>query len=130
MKVALPYGFHEELYKFLNEKGFLCYGHEKPGIALTISFGLSENNREEMIKDMSEMENAMSEYAATRFRVHECYEENSKIASGLRIMLAQNKSLKRKLKEKGLGHLVQEDEWDNWDEDTIRRFYQEYVLCK
>jgi|WetSurMetagenome_2_1015567.scaffolds.fasta_scaffold405406_1 hypothetical protein len=106
LKVILSPRFHDDFYKFLSEKGFLCYGHEKPGIALIVSFGLNINNRDEMAKDMSEMENAMSDYAATRFRVYECYEETSKIASGLRLMLAQNKSLKRKLMENGLGQYV------------------------
>lgn len=130
LKLAMSDDFHARFYGFLEERGFLCYGHEKPGIALLIDYGLSEESRDELARNVSDMEAVMSRYAATRYRVHDCYEENSAIASGLRIMLAVNKSLKRRLKEAGLGNLVDEDDWDSWGEETVSSFYRKYVFCK
>jgi len=57
-------------------------------------------------------------------------EQNSAIASGLRILLARNKALKLRLKEAGLGEDAGEDEWDTWDEDMVSSFYRKYVFCK
>ncbi len=130
LRVKMSDEFHTEFYQFLREKGFLCYGHEKPGIALVLEYGLSDRDRALLERGAAEMETHMSGYAATTFKLHECFEQNSAMASGLRLNLARNRSLKQKLNEVGLGSVVKHDEWDDWDEDRVSLFYQKYVFCR
>lgn len=130
LRIALSPDFYRELYRFLEQKGFVSYGHEADGIALLLEFGCSTENHEEMEQDMEAMRRDGPHYAALSYQTAEYYAKNSAIAMGLRFHLQENRLLKKRLREEGLGELASEDEWDRWDEDTIAELYRRYVFCR
>ena len=99
-------------------------------IPLFLEFGLSEESREELERDKSEMWKVSSRYAAMSFQTSEYYAKNSAITMGLRFRLQENRALKKKLKEMDLGGCVSEDEWDNWNDNFINELYRIYVFGK
>lgn len=130
LRIALSPDFYRELYQFLEQKGFVSYGHEADGIALLLEFGCSTESHEELQQDTEAMRRDGAHYAAMSFQTAEYYAKNSAIAMGLRFHLQENRLLKKRLKEQGLGGLVTEDEWDRWDEDTIVELCRRYVFCR
>jgi len=130
LSIKLSDEFYKELYAFLNEKGLTCWGNDKAAIVLLLQFGLSGENEAGLERIKSEMERLASRYASMRFQTSEYYAQNNAVTCGLRQHLRENKMLKLALKEKGLGHYVSRDEWDDWDEKRINELYQLYVLCK
>ena len=130
LRVSMSSEFYNELYGFLKETGLTCWGNDKKAIPLFLQFGLSGESREELEKIKGEFLKVSSRYAAMSFQTSEYYAKSSTIAMGLRQHLQENKSLKRSLREKGLGEYVSEDEWDNWDENFINELYRRYVFCK
>jgi hypothetical protein len=130
LRVAMSFEFYNELYEFLKQTGLTCWGNDKKAIPLFLQIGLSEDTREELERNKEELLKVGSRYAALNFQTAEYYATNSDIAMGLRLHLQENKSLKRELKERGLGHYVSEDEWDRWDDDFIKELYRRYVFCK
>jgi len=130
LQVLMSSEFYNELYGFLKETGLTCWGNDKKAIPLFLQFGLSEESREELERMKGEFLKVSSRYAAMSFQTSEYYAKSSTIAMGLRQHLQENKSLKRSLRERGLGEFVSEDEWDNWDDNFINELYRRYVFCK
>jgi len=130
LRVSMSSEFYNELYGFLKETGLTCWGNDKKAIPLFLQFGLSGESREELEKIKGEFLKVSSRYAAMSFQTSEYYAKSSTIAMGLRQHLQENKSLKRSLRERGLGEYVSEDEWDNWNENFINELYRRYVFCK
>jgi hypothetical protein len=130
LRVSMSKEFYNELYGFLKQTGLTCWGNDKKAIPLFLQFGLSEDSREELERIKGEFLKVSSRYAAMSFQTSEYYAKSSAIAMGLRQHLRENKSLKRKLRERDLGEYVSEDEWDNWDDDFINELYRRYVFCK
>lgn len=130
LRIALSPGLYRELYQFLEQKGFVSYGREADGTALLLEFGCSTESREEMQRDMEAMRRDGTHYAALSFQTAEYYAKNSAIAMGLRFHLQENRALKKRLREEGLGGLIAEDEWDRWDEGTVAELYRRYVFCR
>jgi hypothetical protein len=130
LRLAMSREFYNELYEFLEHKGYVCFGREKAGISLLLEFGLSEESHETLERNKDEMSEMSSSYATMNFQTSEYYARNSAITRGLRIHLQENKSLKRKLKEQDAGSRLPEDEWDKWDDDFINELYRRYVFCK
>ena len=130
LRVAMSFEFYNELYEFLKQTGLTCWGNDKKAIPLFLQFGLSEDTREELERNKEELLKVGSRYAALNFQTSEYYASNNDIAIGLRLHLQENKSLKRELKERGLGHYVSENEWDKWDDNFINELYRRYVFCK
>jgi hypothetical protein len=112
LRVVISCEFYNELYEFLGQIGLTCWGNDKKVIPLFLEFGLSEESREELERNKNEMWKVSSRYAAMSFQSSEYYAKNSTITMGLRLHLLENKALKKKLKEKGLGEYIREDEWD------------------
>jgi hypothetical protein len=127
LKVAMKNEFYGKVYRFLEAAGCTYYGRERATIAMLLDYGLSEVPVEELTKNVAEMNDQMSSYAAMRFQAYEYYAQNNSITQGLRYFLHKNESLKRKLREKGLGDRVPADEWDTWDEATVDGFYRRYI---
>jgi hypothetical protein len=130
LRLAMSREFYNELYEFLERKGYMCFGREKAGISLLLEFGLSEESHETLERNKDEMWEASSSYAAINFQTSEYYARNSTITRGLRIHLQENKSLKRKLREQGFGSYLSEDAWDKWDDNFVNELYRRYVFCK
>jgi hypothetical protein len=130
LRVKLSPEFYSELYRFLEQKGLACWGHEKEGIALLLEFGSCGESCEEMDKDIEAMRRDGPRYAAMSFQTAEYYARNGAIVMGLRFHLQENRALKKKLRENGLGDLVSEDEWDGWDNSIIEDLYRRYVFGK
>jgi hypothetical protein len=99
-------------------------------MSLLLELGLSGESREELERNKNEMWKESSRYAAMSFQTSEYYAKNSAITMGLRLHLQENRALKKKLKEKGLGEYIREDDWDNWDDNIINELYRRYVFCK
>jgi hypothetical protein len=130
LRVAMSREFYNELYEFLKQKGYVSLGREREGMSLLLEFGLSEESREELERNKNEMWKESSHYAAISFQTSEYYAKNSAITMGLRLHLQENKLLKQKLKEKGLGDYASEDEWDKWNDSFISELYRRYVFGK
>ena len=130
LRVVTSFEFYNEVYEFLKQTGLTCWGNDKKAIPLFLQFGLSEESREELERIKGEFLKVSSRYAAMSFQTSEYYAKSSTIAMGLRQHLSENKSLKRSLRERGLGEYVSEDEWDNWDDNFINELYRRYVFCK
>ncbi|MCW4047360.1 MAG: hypothetical protein NWE99_07355 [Candidatus Bathyarchaeota archaeon] len=128
LKIQVPRETAEQAFRFLKEKGL----PSRQGLALVVVYGLSDETAEELEKLRIERESVLGslgkDYATSRFRAHELYEENSVLTRILRFMLKENRSLKKSLKKKGLGSCVPKDEWDNWSEATVDDYYQTYVF--
>jgi len=43
-------------------------------------------------------------------------------------LLSKNQSLKQKLVEQGLQRYLSQDEWDNWNEAKVNKFFRKYVF--
>jgi len=127
LKAAMTVGLRARLYRFLEMNGCTYYGRDKATIALLLDYGLSEVTTEELQDNVERMNDQFSAYAAMRFQAYEYYVGNNSITQGLRYFLAKNESLKRRLREKGSGSLVPEDEWDTWDDAAIDAFYHRYI---
>ena len=130
LRVAMEYEFYNDLLEFLKPKRDVSFGHEKEAISLLLEYGLSEESREELERIKNEIERVGSHYAAMCFQTYEYYAKNNAITMGLRLHLQENKSLKRELKERGLGGYASADEWDKWDDNFIDGLYRRYVFCK
>jgi hypothetical protein len=131
LRLAMSRVFYNELHTFLEHQGWMSWGHnEKEGMALLLEVGLSGDSREKLERDRDEIRKAGSRYAALNFQTSEYYAKNSAITMGLRFHLLENKSLKKKLKKRGLGGYVFEDEWDKWDDNYINELYRIYVFCR
>ena len=130
LRVAMSREFYNELYEFLKQKGYVSLGREREGMSLLLEFGLSEENRSGLERNQKEMWKESSCYAAMTFQTAEFYARNTAITLGLNLHLQENRALKKRLKEKGLGEFVLEDEWDKWDENFIDALYRRYVFHK
>jgi len=130
LRVVMSFEFYNEFYEFLTQNGLTCWGNDRKVIPLFLEFGLSEESREELERDKSEMWKVSSRYAAMSFQTSEYYAKNSAITMGLRFRLQENRALKKKLKEMDLGGCVSEDEWDNWNDNFINELYRIYVFGK
>jgi len=129
IKVAIPYEAAEKLSHFLKEKGI----PESQGIPLLIQYGLSSESEEKLESLKNEMkskaaQNLWGKYAVMKFRAYEYFMENKAMVMRLPNILNENKSLKRRLKTKGLRKLIPKDEWDNWNKLRIDNFYRKYIF--
>jgi hypothetical protein len=128
LKVTIPREAAEKLEKFLSDKGL----PRRQGIVLLISYGLSDESKEELEKLRLEKESQMrylwGTYCNMKFRAYEYFMENKAITIRLSSVLSKNRSLKLRLKEKGSQNYVFKDEWDNWDETRVNEFFHKYVF--
>ena len=128
LKITMSSEYHQKLYEFLEQQGFLYFGHEKEGIPLLLKYGLSKVRRDELERNKNELD--LSRYAAERFQCTEYYQDNMALTLGLRQELNQNRALKRELLAKGLSRHLAADAWDSWGEARITELYQRYVPCQ
>lgn len=117
-----------KLDQFLKEKGF----YRKEGIPMLIEYGLSGESKNELEKLNSEKASLagqlLKEYAVMRFRIYEYLMENKSMTIRLRSLLTENRSLKERLKKEGFQSCISQDDWDNWDEETIDNLFHKYVF--
>ncbi len=127
-KIQLPESSERKVKAFLKDMGFRW----QDGLELLISYGLSDENEAELENLKTERETALDQlsraYAPMRFKTYLYSEENCALTMNLRPMLNENRSLKRALKKLGLEDCFSNDEWDEWDEPTVERFYRKYVF--
>ena len=128
LKVTIPREAAEKLEKFLEEKGLL----ERQGIVLLISYGLSDESKEELdglrLEKESQMHHLYGTYCVMKFRVYEYSMENNALTMRLSSLLSKNRSLKQRMKEEGSQDCILQDEWDNWDEAKVDEFFRKYVF--
>jgi len=114
----------------LNEKGLPW----KEGIVLLLIYGLSDETQEELKQLRQERESKLFKisqaYSVMRFRLYEYSQENKALTMKLRLMLNENRSLKKTLEKEGVGCEIPKDDWDNWDVAKIDNYYRRYVFGK
>ncbi len=128
LKLVLSREFHRGLTAFMEKQGFFYFGHEKDGIPLLLRYGLSHESRNELERNKNELD--LSAFAARNFASAELYQDNMALTLRLRQMLRQNRTLKRKLVERGQAEYISADPWDNWGDDYIAALYNRYVPCQ
>jgi hypothetical protein len=105
---------------------------ERQGVQMLIEYGLSKESEEELKKLASEKESKMRDmwgkYVNMKFRAYEYFVENGPLTRRLPNSLSKNHSLKRQLENMGLQRLVPKDEWDNWNDKTVDRYFRRYVF--
>jgi hypothetical protein len=118
----------ERVKRFLDEKRLLWEG----GIGLLLAYGLSDETEDELEILRREKELNMfklgQKYATMRFRSYEYYQENKALTMRLRLMLNENKSLKKTLEKENLSCEVHDNFWDDWGEEKIDDYYRKYVF--
>lgn len=128
LKIAIQLEAAEKLNNFLKEKGL----PERWGIRLLIDYGLSDEGEGELEKLRAEMQSQMrhfwGKHAIVKFRAYELFTENARITFKLNILLSENRSLKRRLKDEGLQDLVPGNEWDDWDNAATGKYYSKCVF--
>jgi len=130
LRIALSNEFYDELFGFLKQKGYSALGRDQEGLSLLLEFGLAEDTQKELENNRNEMWKEGPRYAAISFKTAELYARNFDLTKGLRLHLLQNRSFKKRLLEMGYPDYVTQDEWDSWDENTIKEFYNRYVFGK
>jgi len=117
-----------KLKQFLMEKGL----PERQGVETLIQYGLSEESEEELEKLKKEKESRMNRmwhtYATMKFQAYEYFMENGLLTRRLPYSLSKNHSLKKQLENMGLQSLISRDEWDNWNEAMVDRYFRRYVF--
>ena len=120
MLIDLPVEEAEKVRRFLDEKRLPWEG----GIGLLLAYGLSDETEEELEILRREKELNMfklgQKYATIRFHSSEYYQENKALTMRLRLMLSENKSLKKTLEKENLGREVHTNVWDDWGEEKNR----------
>ena len=128
LRVALPASSEKKVAEFLKNMGFQW----REGLALLISYGLSDETEEDLEKLKLERERELDRlsrtYAPMRFKTYLYSEENCALTMNLRSMLNENRTLKRALEKRGLGNFFSKDEWDEWSESMVEGFYRKYVF--
>jgi len=128
LKVAIPHEVAEKLEQFLKGKGLF----ERQGIPLLIEYGLSDESEEELeklkLEKESQMHHLYGTYCNMKFRAYGYFMENKVITIRLSSLLSKNQSLKQKLVEQGLQRYLSQDEWDNWNEAKVNKFFRKYVF--
>ena len=128
LKVTIPYDVAEKLYQFLREKGLT----ERYGLPIIILYGLSGESEKELGMIKLEMESQARQiwenYYNKRIHAYWYSIENWATTMKLRLLLSDNKKFKKRLKEEGIMNHTPNDEWDDWDEETITGYYNRYVF--
>jgi hypothetical protein len=129
LKITIQSEAAEKVKNFLNEKGL----PERWGLPLLIEYGLSEETEKELDKLKSEMQLQMRElwrkYALMKFKAYGLFTENTRITMKLNMLLSENWSLKKRLKDERLLEPVPSNEWDGWSKTVTENYYRKYV-CK
>ena len=128
LKIAVQFEAAEKLNNFLKEKGL----PERWGIPLLIEYGLSDEGEGELEKLRGEMQSQMrhlwGKHAIMKFKAYELFTENARITLKLNILLSENRSLKKRLKDEDLQNLVPSNEWDDWDNTVTGKYYSKYIF--
>jgi len=127
--LKIPEEHAERIEKFLSEKGYKA----EEALPLLVEYGLGCLDPLEMkrLNDEKELEHIKigTDYSILRFEAYQYFMDNKAMTMQLRLMLADNRRLKEKLREEGLGQMP-ECEWDEWGEDEIKAFYDRYVFAR
>jgi len=129
LKITIQSEAAEKVKNFLNEKGL----PERWSVPLLIEYGLSDETEKELDKLKSEMQSQMRElwrkYALMKFKAYGVFTENTRITMKLNMLLSENWSLKKRLKDESLLEPVPSIEWDVWSNTVTENYYRKYV-CK
>ena len=129
LKITIQTDLAEKLRKFLKEKAL----SERWGVPLLIEYGLSDETEKDLDELKSDMQSQMRElwrkYALMKFKAYGLFTENTRITMKLNMLLSENWSLKKRLKDERLLEPVPSNEWDGWSKTVTENYYRKYV-CK
>jgi hypothetical protein len=115
-----------ELSKFAREKGYV---RREELLSLLFTYGVSEREGVDNKKRHSEMFTIGGKYASMKFEAYRLFNDNKALALKLSAMVPDNRRLRKDAAERGL-ILDRREEWDDWDQEVIDRFYRWYVFIK
>ena len=128
LMAVIPPEAAKKVNEFLMEKGL----PRRQGAQILIQYGLSEESKEELkklaLEKDSRMRDMWGKYVNMKFRAYEYFVENGLLTRRLPYSLSKNQSLKKQLENMGLQSLVPRDEWDNWSDKTVDRYFRRYVF--
>ena len=129
LTITIQTDLAEKLRKFLKEKAL----SERWGVPLLIEYGLSDETEKDLDELKSDMQSQMRElwrkYALMKFKAYGLFTENTRITMKLNMLLSENWSLKKRLKDERLLDPVPSNEWDGWSNTVTENYYRKYV-CK
>ncbi len=102
------------------------YSDMKELLPMLFSYGVSDEEGADIEGRRPELYALGRKYAAMKFEAYRLFNDNRALSMALSTLLPENRRLRRLAAERGLLPQTRE-EWDEWAQEDVDRFYQKYV---